>query len=118
MKKAFLSILLCFVLIGSQSNAQTLEETMVKLAGDAASAYVNPIVTGFGANLNGGWFHKAPAASIFGFDLEFGLVGMGTFPGDEAKSIPAGTSGNFRFTGGLLGSNSQAENIAKNATNN
>ena len=39
---------------------------------------------------------------------------MGTFPGDEAKSIPAGTSGNFRFTGGLLGSNSQAENIAKN----
>ena len=76
MKKAFLSILLCFVLIGSQSNAQTLEETMVKLAGDAASAYVNPIVTGFGANLNGGWFHKAPAASIFGFDLEFGLVGI------------------------------------------
>lgn len=114
MKKSILSLLVSCALIGTQLHAQTLEETMVKLAGDAASAYVNPIVTGFGADLNGGWFHKAPASTMVGFDLEFGIVAMGTFPGDAAKTIPAGTQGSFRFSGGPVGSNSQAEMIAKN----
>jgi len=114
MKKKILSLFVAALMFFSVSRTQTLEETMVKLAGDAASAYVNPIVTGFGANLNGGWFHKAPASKMFGFDLEFGLVAMGTFPGDEAKKIPVGTQGEFRFTGGAIGSNSQAEIIAQN----
>ncbi len=113
MKKLLLPLVLCLALIGSQTQAQTLDETMTKLAGSAASAYVNPIVTGFGADLNGGWFHKAPKAEMYGFDLEFGVVAMGTFPGDAAKTIPAGTQGLFRFTGGPVGSNSQAEQIAE-----
>lgn len=122
MKKLLLPFVLCLALIGTQVQAQSLEETMTKLAGSAASAYVNPIVTGFGADLNGGWFHKAPKAEMYGFDLEFGLVAMGTFPGDAAKTIPAGTSGIFRFTGGYYsgdlihnpdGTKSQAETIAE-----
>ncbi len=117
MKKLFLPFVLCLAIVGSQVNAQSLDETMTKLAGSAASAYVNPIVTGFGADLNGGWFHKAPKAEMYGFDLEFGVVAMGTFPGDAAKTIPAGTTGDFRFTGGPVGTNSQAEQIAQNINN-
>jgi hypothetical protein len=123
MKKLLLPVVLCFAFVGFQVQAQTLEETMTKLAGSAASAYVNPIVTGFGADLNGGWFHKAPKAEMYGFDLEFGVVAMGTFPGAAAKTIPAGTQGLFRFTGGYYsgdfidnpdGTKSQAEALAEN----
>ncbi|MDD8018076.1 MAG: hypothetical protein PHP42_06860 [Bacteroidota bacterium] len=126
MKKNLLTVLICFGLIVSQSNAQDMAGTMVKLAGDAAKEYVNPIVTGFGADLNGGWFHKAPASKMLGFDLEFGLVAMGTFPSDAAKKIPDGTSGAFRFSGGYYsgdfvhnpsGEKSQAEIIAQNIPN-
>ncbi|MDZ4120996.1 MAG: DUF6588 family protein, partial [Candidatus Cloacimonadaceae bacterium] len=59
-------------------SAATLEETIQSLSGDAASRYVNPIVTGFCTNMNGGWYHKAPKAKFFKWDLEFGLVYMVT----------------------------------------
>lgn len=81
---------------GSVLRAQTFEETMQKLSLDAAKAYVNPIVSGFGTDLNGGWFHRAPRATMLGFDLEFGVVGMGTFFKDENKSFSS--SGTFSFT--------------------
>jgi len=75
--------------------SQTLEETLKKVAGNAAEGYVGPITNSFGADLNGGWFHKAPSAKMFGFDLEFGLVAMGTPFKDADKTFD--TNGNFRF---------------------
>jgi hypothetical protein len=76
--------------------AQTFEETLHNLSLDAAKAYVNPIVSGFGADLNGGWFHRAPKATMFSFDLEVGVVAMGTYFKDENKTFSS--SGNFSFS--------------------
>ncbi len=76
--------------------AQTLEETLGSLSADAAKAYVSPIVSGFGANLNSGWVHRAPKAKFLGFDLEFGLVVMGTLFGDDNKTFSS--TGSFKFS--------------------
>lgn len=103
MKRFVYVALLTFVvpgltlLYGQQSNGEdkSLEQTLKDLSKDAAASYVAPIVSGFGANLNSGWFHRAPRATMFGLDLEFGIVGMGTFFKDENKIFNA--NGFFRF---------------------
>ncbi|MFA6439319.1 MAG: DUF6588 family protein [Bacteriovoracaceae bacterium] len=128
MKKTLLSILLAVVLLMGSAFAQTEEEggfegTLKKLAGDAGKGFVQPVVSGFGNNMNGGWFHKAPGTKIFGIDLEVGLVAMGTFTTDENKKFS--TKGSFRFSGGKYSntdplnpvSKSQAEGIAEKISN-
>jgi hypothetical protein len=73
------------------------EETLKQLTQQAASGYLAPIVTPIGVDLNGGWFHKAPPAKIFGLSLEFGLVGMATtVPADVARTFSV-TDTTFRF---------------------
>jgi hypothetical protein len=81
----------------AQDNGSNLEETLKKLSQDAAKKYVSPVVSAFGSNLNGGWFHKAPSAKVFGLDLEVGLVGMGTFFPKDAEYKHFSESGSFRF---------------------
>jgi len=81
----------------AQDNGNNLEETLKKLSQDAAKKYVSPVVSAFGSNLNGGWFHKAPSAKVFGLDLEVGLVGMGTFFPKDAAYKHFSESGSFRF---------------------
>ncbi len=56
--------------------AQSLDETIQNLSGDAAKAYVDPMVSVFGANMNGAWFHQAPKAKLFDWDLEISAVFM------------------------------------------
>ncbi len=112
MKKTFLTVIVFVLAMLSLVQAQDLTTTLTKMAGSAAQGYVQPVASGFGADLNGGWFHKSPQTKIFGIDLELGLVAMGTFTTEENKTFSA--SGDFRFSGGLVGSGSQAENIAKN----
>ncbi len=94
MKKILSFFMACFLFV-SVSNAQTLDETLQGLSQDAASAYVNPVVSAFGANLNTGWMHRVPRATFFGIDLEFGVVAMGTMFSDENKTFSA--NGKFRF---------------------
>ena len=91
----FFTVLAISLIATSAVFAQDLTGTMQKLSQDAAQAYVSPIVSGFGADLNGGWFHKAPRSVKLGFDLEIGAVAMGTFFKDENKVFA--TSGNFQF---------------------
>ena len=80
----------------AQSDGDDLEETLNRLSNAAAQGYVGPIVSAFGSNLNGGWFHKTPPPKIFGLNLEFGLVGMGTmFPDEGVRRFTE--SGDFRF---------------------
>jgi len=81
----------------AQDEGGDLEETLKKLSESAAKGYVGPIVSAFGSNLNGGWFHKTPAPKIFGLNIEFGLVGMGTLIPDEQDFRYFSTSGSFRF---------------------
>lgn len=83
------------MLAQTSGGSNTFEGTLQNIAGDAAKGYVAPIVSGFGSDLNGGWFHKSPSAKMFGFDLEFGLIAMGTTFKDENKTFSS--SGSFSF---------------------
>ncbi len=74
---------------------RSLEETLNLLSGDAAQAYLDPVASGFGANINAGWFHKSPAPKKLGFDLEISLVAMGSQFADDKKSFSK--SGQFTF---------------------
>ncbi|MFA7331826.1 MAG: DUF6588 family protein [Candidatus Delongbacteria bacterium] len=90
--------LLCFVL-PSPSAAQeeaSLEETLNQLSGDAAAQYLAPVSSSFGANLNSGWFHRAPKAVKLGFNFEAGFVAMGSFFPDDATHFDV--EGSFRFS--------------------
>ncbi len=99
---------ICLVLVSalaygqqSQGNSNDLQGSIEKLSQDAAKQYVNPVVTGFGSDLNAGWFHRAPMASVAQFDLEFGVVAMGTVFSDEHKVF--NTNGQFQFNSSQAG---------------
>ncbi len=85
-----------FAQASAQDGDLDLEQTLQQLSDVAAKNYVRPISDAMGVNLNGGWFHRAPQAKILGFDLEFGIVGMGTFLDDEDKSFSE--TAPWRFT--------------------
>ncbi len=106
MKRIYLLVVLLFIFILSL-NAASLEETLNALSGDAARNYVKPMVTSFGSDMNSGWFHKVPAAKVFGWDLEFGFVFMGTMFADKDKDFSV--TGKFRFT------KEQAEEMVENS---
>jgi hypothetical protein len=80
-----------------EGDGEDLEGFLTGLSMDAAAKYVAPIVSAFGMNLNGGWFHKAPSSKTFGFNVEVGLVGMATFYPKDTKYLSFNTSGDFRF---------------------
>ncbi len=93
-------LLLFFIVIPVLSQTPTeendgLQEAMEKLARDAAKGYIGPITSGFGVNLNSGWFHRAPWATQFGFDFEFGVVAMATIFQEDNKFFSA--NGDFQF---------------------
>lgn len=85
------------------TNGDDLEEFLEGLSMDAASKYVAPIVSAFGSNLNGGWFHKAPSSKIFGLNIEVGLVGMATFYPKDPEYLSFDTSGDFQFSASQAG---------------
>lgn len=95
MRKLLLIIFCGAFMATTAAYSQTLEQTLQKVAGNAAVGYISPITNGFGTDLNGGWFHKAPSSTMFGFDLEFGVVAMGTPFKDADKTFD--TNGDFRF---------------------
>jgi hypothetical protein len=88
----FITVVFAFNLF-PQNDLQT---TLQNLSKDAATSYVGPVVSAFGADLNSGWVHRVPKATIFGIDIELGFVAMGTFFSDNNKTFSS--SGTFRFT--------------------
>lgn len=92
----------------AQEEGGDLEETLQQLSESAARGYITPIVSGFGTNLNGGWFKSAPPPTKFGLKLEFGLVAMGTLFPEEQSYRHFSTSGTFRFN------QTQAQTIVDN----
>ncbi|MCF7911526.1 MAG: hypothetical protein K9M99_03280 [Candidatus Cloacimonetes bacterium] len=91
-------VILIFVILTfslSALSAEGLDQTLEKLSGTAAEMYVGPIVSGFGTNLNGGWFHKSPKSKFLGLDFEIGIVGMGTMFNDEDDNFS--TNAWFQF---------------------
>ncbi|NOX37503.1 MAG: hypothetical protein GXO78_08195 [Calditrichaeota bacterium] len=106
---AWLGLLIGGFLLPTPGTGQTLEETLQQLSADAVRQYVAPITSAFGANLNGAWFHKAPEAKKMGFNLEIGLVAMGSF-------FPEGSS-RFSTEGQFIFSVSEAQQLISHITN-
>ncbi len=95
MSNSKLAVLLALACAAAPAASDDLETTLGKLSRDAGSAYVGPVVSAFGAGLNGGWFHESPRPKGFGFDIEIGVVYMGALFGDAHGSFAV--SGTFRF---------------------
>jgi hypothetical protein len=104
-----LTLLLSFIVVLMVSlQAADLQETLESLSGSSAEAYVNPLVSAFGSNMNGGWFHKAPQAKFLGWDLELGMVAMASLFSDETKTFDSNAYFNFN--------RQQAETLASSYT--
>ncbi len=92
-----LLIILAFILtLTNLSRSQSLEETLSNLSEDAGIAYVGPIISAFGSNMNSGWVNGVPSASILGLDIQIRLIAIGSFFNDEDKTFV--THGKFWFT--------------------
>jgi hypothetical protein len=91
--------LLLFVIVLFAINVypqNDLQSTLQSLSKDAASSYVAPAISAFGADLNSGWVHRVPTATIYGIDVEIGVVAMGTFFSDANKTFSS--TGTFQFS--------------------
>jgi hypothetical protein len=67
--------------------AQDWENTISRLQPAVARAYVSSVPSGFGANLNTGWYHKAPSPRKLGFNVEGGIITMATLVGSGKKKL-------------------------------
>jgi hypothetical protein len=73
-----------------------VEDAVTELTATAAKRYISPMVSGFGANMNAGWYHKAPPADKIGFSVEGGWLIMATFLDKGGKTFDV--QGDFRFS--------------------
>ena len=91
------TICLSFVIIFSTAkvNGQSISETLSHLSSDAATKYVEPGITSFGANMTGGWFSGAPSATIAGFHVKFRVIAVGSFFSNEQRRFTS--EGRFRY---------------------
>lgn len=105
--KKYILLLLVLFLFTYQVKAQELDETLSNLSSTAGEAYVLPVISAFGSNLNTGWVSKPPAPARLDIGVDFKFIGMGSFFSDDNKVFS--TSGTFNFT------ESQAEEIAENS---
>lgn len=103
-KKYLLLTGLLLVLIFSLA-ASDLDEALEELSADAGAAYVNPMVSAFGSDMNSGWFHKVPEAVKSKWNFEVGLVAMGSLFADDKT---------FDITGGVRFNREQAEELTQN----
>ena len=78
------------------SRSQSLEETLSNLSQDAGVAYVGPIISAFGSNMNAGWVNGVPSASILGLDIQIRIIAIGSFFNNDEKTFL--THGEFWFT--------------------
>src|SRR5260221_1943620 len=89
--RCFIILLLWAVALFSTTylHAQTdVEDAIKQLSSDNVRGYVQPLINGFGANMNSGWYHSAEISEM-GLHFQFQIVGMGTFIGDGEKSYDA-----------------------------
>lgn len=80
----------------SPSGSLSLNESLSKLSQSAAINYLQPGFDPFGISMNGGWLGKAPKPVIMNFDLEFGVVAMGTIIKSNSNSFEM--SSTYRFS--------------------
>lgn len=97
MKKICIYFILFFTMFSfsSRTLAQDLEETLSNLSSDAAQSYVSPITSGFGSNLNSGWFAYPPDAVKLGFTARVRVVANATFFSSDDETFSS--TGIFKY---------------------
>lgn len=95
MKKVTLFVIL-LLLTQFNLKAQSLEETLSNLSSTVGKAYVSPIISAFGSNLNSGWVSKLPPADFLGFHIDLKVIAMGSFFSSDVKRFNA--TGDFYFS--------------------
>ncbi|MCH7773876.1 MAG: hypothetical protein IH784_05660, partial [Bacteroidetes bacterium] len=99
-----LLIILAFILtLTNLNHSQSIEETLSHLSSDAGSAYVEPVITAFGSNMNSGWVTGVPPTSLLGVHFQVRLIVVGSFLQDANRTFSS--SGKFSYT------SSQADDI-------
>ncbi len=81
-------IVLFTVLTLPSSGQNTFEETIEKITSDNVRGYIQPMLDGFGANINSG-FPGSARIKKMGLTFKLQFVGMGTLIGDAEKSYMA-----------------------------
>jgi len=82
------------ILVSMPGSAQNLDELIARYTGDNVEGYVNPLVTGLGANLNSGYFVGAYVPE-FGFHVDLRANAMAAIFSDDQKTFMATTEGLF-----------------------
>ncbi|MGK9476446.1 DUF6588 family protein [Melioribacter sp. OK-6-Me] len=95
LNKKFFVFVWSLILLSVQIKAQSLSETLSNLSSTVGEAYVAPVISAFGSNLNSGWISDIPEAKILGFSLNLKVVGMGSLFSDDVKRFSA--TGDFYF---------------------
>lgn len=106
-KRILFLFVVCGLFFSVNLKAQSLEETLSNLSSTVGTAYVKPISSAFGSNLNSGWVSQFPSATHLGFHLDLKIVAMGSFFNDDSKNF--GALGTFYFSG------SQVDQILSNS---
>ena len=94
--KNLIIIFTLVIMLTGLNRSQSLEETLSNLSQDAGVAYVEPIISAFGSNMNAGWVNGVPSASILGLNFQVRLIAVGSFFNDDKKTFL--THGEFWFT--------------------
>jgi hypothetical protein len=85
-----LLLVLCFQLV---AQAQ-IDELITRYAGENANGYIEPLITGFGANLNSGLYRSAKIP-VMGLHLNIGITIMAARFSDSQRKFIASTTGYF-----------------------
>ena len=94
-KKIFSFAIIIGLLCSFSIKAQSLDETLSRLSSTVGKAYVNPVISAFGSNLNSGWVSQFPGATKLGFHIDLKIVAMGSFFSKDVKNFTS--SGTFNF---------------------
>jgi len=87
--KRIVKALSVFLLATGVASAQSMEKAVAKLGEAGARAYMKPIVDGFGANLNAGWFQKTPPPVKYSFNVSAGFnIGGANLSSSRSMSVP------------------------------
>ncbi|MEW5843284.1 MAG: DUF6588 family protein [Bacteroidota bacterium] len=105
-KRIFTVLVILGLICSAAVKAQSLQETLSSLSSIVGKAYVKPVISAFGSNLNSGWVSQVPSATKLGFHLDVKIIAMGSFFPSDVKSFVE--SGQFYF------SDQQAATIIQN----
>ncbi len=62
-------------------------QTTEKIDNSIGESYIMPVVLGLNAGMNNGWFNTSPASNLAGINVEFSVIGAGTFLKDHHKTF-------------------------------